>query len=205
MGQRSSIGEDDFGRTGGKLLAIQDAAIRVIEPGGIDARAAFAFTGKRHFNTASHSLRPRTCSNFGVCQASLPARSPHADLVGSGLRFVGSSHRLEGESPMRVRKRSFEYSPATPKRPLLPPPGCTYSLLRRRATLKPPPSVLVLPSSQLRYTMSTNRNRPMSVSSWQVRTNKSVGRMLSRGQASNVRFSRVDSSSMRRPRERALR
>jgi hypothetical protein len=42
----------------------------------------------------------------------MPSFSPspylHADLVGSGLHVVGSSQRVEGENPMRVRERSFD-------------------------------------------------------------------------------------------------
>src|SRR5215472_5565812 len=62
VSQRSSVGDDDLGRPGGKLLTIQNAAIRVIEASRIDARAALTLPGKRNLNSTSHPLWCRACA-----------------------------------------------------------------------------------------------------------------------------------------------
>src|SRR5437868_5794599 len=82
VGQRSSIGKDDFGLPGGKLLAIQEAAIGVIESGGVDARAAFALLGKRNFYSTSHPLRPPYQFRF-LC---MPSFSPGRALARGSRR-----------------------------------------------------------------------------------------------------------------------
>src|SRR5215469_10924130 len=103
VSQRSSIGDDDFGRPRGKLLTIQHAAIRVIESSSIDARAARTLPGKRNPNSTSHPLWRQACSNFRVCRASLSAGHVHADLEGAGLDLFVSLQRLKSKSAMRIR------------------------------------------------------------------------------------------------------
>src|SRR5215472_10170063 len=103
VSQRSSIGDDDFGRPCGKLLAIQHPTIRVIESSRIDARAALALPGESNFNSTPHPLWRQTCSNFRVCRASLPAGHVHADFEGARLDFLVSLQRLKSKNAMRIR------------------------------------------------------------------------------------------------------
>src|SRR5690242_10349130 len=73
VSQRSSVGDDDFDRPSGKLLTVQQAAIRVIESSRIDARAALTLPGKRNLDSTSHPLWCQACSNLRVCRPSFPA------------------------------------------------------------------------------------------------------------------------------------
>jgi hypothetical protein len=86
VSHRRSIGGNDSARPGGKLLAIQDAAIRIVESSRIDARAPFSLLGKRDFNSTSHPSRSTTGANFSVCHASFPVGHVHAE---AGWIFLG--------------------------------------------------------------------------------------------------------------------
>src|SRR5215469_1776386 len=106
----SPICEDNLGWSCREVLAIEDAAICIVESGRVYARASFAFMGQGNLGSASHPLRRKTGSNLSVGQAVLPARHVYANLVAAGLILLVASKRFENKAAVRVGDRSFNES-----------------------------------------------------------------------------------------------